>query len=209
LKQELETHMPLAVLDSSFSIESGVRVVSDDSQGVREAVEYLMGLGHRRIGFITVRGDGAAHWREECFLDVMLSKGIKIPSELIVDGKGFWNAGDVEIAVNQLFSVDPTPTAVIAAGDAIAMTALRVLRRRGLRVPEDVSVIGFSDLIMASHADPPLTTVAQPFREMGAVAVRHLLDEIQRRRHDASPLLVESLLPTHLLIRESCGPCSR
>lgn len=207
LMQELDAHMPLAVLDSSFSLDRGIRVISDDGQGIQEAVEYLVGLGHRRIGFITVRGDGAAQWREEAFVNAMRSQGVNVPPELIVDGKGFWNVQDVEDAVHALFSIEAIPTAVIAAGDAMAMTALRVLRRRGLQVPEDVSVIGFSNLIMARHADPPLTTVAQPFREMGSTAVRYLLEEVQRRRRDEAPVRVEQLLPTHLLVRESCGPC--
>jgi LacI family transcriptional regulator len=83
--------------------------------------------------------------------------------------------------------------------------AIRSLRRLGLRVPEDVSVVGYSDLLLASCVDPPLTTVAQPFQEMGRSAVRHLLAYLEGEREAPAAEPIPDFLPTHLVVRESTG----
>ena len=95
------------------------------------------------------------------------------------------------------------PTAVLAMSDAMAIGAMRALRDFGLRVPDDVSVVGFDDIDLAPHVDPPLTTVHQPIRRKGEEAVRLLLTVVQRRDH-AKP--EHRRLETRLIVRGSTGP---
>jgi LacI family transcriptional regulator len=93
------------------------------------------------------------------------------------------------------------PDAVFAGSDMMALGAIRALREAGYRVPEQVAVVGFDDIAMAANADPPLTTVRQPSDRMGVVAVDTLIDIIEHR--DTFPRRI--VLPTQLIIRESCG----
>jgi DNA-binding LacI/PurR family transcriptional regulator len=114
-----------------------------------------------------------------------------------------------EQAISDLFlsERENPPTALFcSAGDFFAAVAIRTLRRMGWQVPADVSVVGYSDLILAECVDPPLTTIVQPFHEMGRVAVHHLLALLEEETERISDESEERLLPTQLVARESTGP---
>lgn len=200
LQSEMKNYqIPVAVVDDSFPQSSGIRVISDDVQGCALAVEHLTQLGHRRIAFLSGTADsGCALLREEGFRRAMHSQGLSIPPDYLVRGE--WNVEKSEAATLQLLrSPHGRPTAIICAGDEWAMIAMRTLGRSGLKVPNEVSVVGFGDIGTAGFWEPPLTTVAQPFAEMGRLAVRRLLERI------ATPddALCEDILPTKLVVRAS------
>ena len=98
------------------------------------------------------------------------------------------------------------PTAILAMSDAMAIGAMRAARELGLRIPDDLSVVGFDDIDLAAHVDPPLTTVHQPIRQKGADAVRLLLDEVEQREANRPEHL---RLETRLIVRGSTGPAPR
>ncbi|MFD8033319.1 LacI family DNA-binding transcriptional regulator [Streptomyces sp. NPDC059717] len=154
-----------------------VYVDSDNRGGAREAVRYLVGLGRRRVGHITGALDQtSAVDRLDGFRDVM----VEADPRLIAEGD-FTPAGG-ERAMRLLLERCPDLDAVFAANDLAASGALRVLRAQGRRVPEDIAVVGFDDMLpVAEQTDPPLTTIRQDIEEMGRLMARLLLRALDRR----------------------------
>jgi LacI family transcriptional regulator len=217
---EMERYnIPVATLDDSLPHPWGVRVISDDVHGCRMAIEHLLELGHRKIGLISGRPDsGISILRERGYHQIMGEAGLQVPPHYVA--YGFWSVEKTEAVVTELLSAPDRPTALICAGDIMAMTACRTARGLGLRVPQDLSVVGFANIDAAEAADPPLTTVAQPFQEMGRMAVRRLLQLIgdeesgngngNGNNHSDGDGLnrapLEESLPTHLVVRGSTAP---
>jgi LacI family transcriptional regulator len=197
--------VPLVVIDPAGSPASEEPTIGATNwAGGMAATEYLLGLGHRRIGFIEgpsrlmcsrARLDGY-----RAALDVA---GVPVDGELIVPGDFYHESGFT--GCNQLLDLDDPPTAVFAASDQMALGAMEALRRRGLRVPEDMSVVGFDDLPEMRWASPPLTTVRQPLSDMGKLAARVVLD-LARSVVPASPRVE---LATELVVRASTAPPRR
>lgn len=169
-------------------------VDADNRGGARLAAEHFARTGRRRAVMITGQVDArAAVAREQGFTEGLTLSGLPL---LGVEPGQFTEDGGAE-AMERLLRAHPDPDAVFAASDAMAIGALRTLRERGLRVPEDVAVIGFNDLASARHTSPPLTTVHQPVRALGQEMARMLVSAIEG--HRPSPLI----LPTRLTVRES------
>jgi LacI family transcriptional regulator len=129
----------------------------------------------------------------------MEAAGLPVPDELIQQGDFYHESGFV--AGTALLRLDPPPTAIFASSDQMAFGVYEAVRRRGLRVPDDVSVLGFDDLPESRWASPPLTTVRQPLTEMGGLAARTVLRLAQGEGID-SPRVE---LATDLVIRDSCA----
>jgi DNA-binding LacI/PurR family transcriptional regulator len=184
--------------DSTHGI---VYVDSDNRGGAREAVRHLVGLGRSRIGHITGALDQtSAADRLDGYRDVMGDADPRLIAE-----SDFTPAGG-ERAMRELLENRPDLDAVFAANDLTASGALRVLRERGLRVPEDVAVVGFDDMLpVAEQTDPPLTTVRQNIEEMGRLMARLLLRGLDRddSEEDAGGLPDSVVLPTTLVRRAS------
>jgi DNA-binding LacI/PurR family transcriptional regulator len=209
LQQEMARFkIPVAVLDSTPPLEGGSRILSNDIEGCRQAISHLTSLGHKRIAFIG--GDPktvVSQLREEGYRRAMGEQGLDIPEGFLE--MGYWDQTQITDATRRLFRDLPvTPSAVFCADDKTAMVACRTIRQFGLSIPDDVSVVGFANLIMANYNDPPLTTIAQPFHEMGRSAVRRLLCLTEKvdQGEDISATYDEELLPTQLLVRQSTAP---
>lgn len=219
LHEELERYgIPVVMLDNNFPQDFGIRVAGDDEAGIEAAVAHLADdLGHRRIALIgreKPEYSGAATLRERGYRAALARRGLA-PWEPI-PRSDFYDDGLTEAAVRGLLGDRPPaerPTAILCLSDMMALVVCRTVRALGLSVPGDVSVIGYDDMPMAQRSDPPLTTLAQPFPEMGRAATRHLLASVgrrQRRGTAVEPLLpdspVEELLPARLVVRASTGP---
>lgn len=180
---------------------SGLPTVdSDNLGGAAAATAYLLRLGHRRIAFLGGRQDlESARLREAGFRKAMADAGVPIDEELVRIG-GYREETAAGPARDLLRHPRP-PTAVFAANDLSAIVTMRVAQELGLRVPEDLSVIGFDDIPEAASASPPLTTIAQPLQRMGAEALRLLVDIIQGVERET-----HVRLPTELVERASCAP---
>jgi len=176
-----------------------VYVDSDNRGGAREAVRYLVGLGRRRVGHITGALDQtSAVDRLDGFRDVM----VEADPRLIAEGD-FTPAGG-ERAMRLLLERCPDLDAVFAANDLAASGALRVLRAQGRRVPEDIAVVGFDDMLpVAEQTDPPLTTIRQDIEEMGRLMARLLLRALDRRGTSLDDGPSGVVLPTTLVRRAS------
>ncbi len=197
-----EQGYPFVIVDPRSAQDESVPTVSASHlAGAREATEHLLRLGHRRIAAIT----GPAGWiatddRLRGYRGALAEAGIMPDASLQITANFRDNGG--RAATQQLLSLPEPPTAIFAFNDMLAIGALQALRQAGLRVPEDVSVIGFDDTYEASIVHPALTTVRQPLAEMGRMAVSQLVRLLQSQRIEA--LHVE--LATRLVVRESTGP---
>ncbi len=176
-------------------------VVPDDYAGAAAAVEYLLGLGHRRIAHIAGSDEvSTGYLRRQAYHDTLQRHGAPTDPALLVSGS-FREQGGYD-AMRALLDLSEPPTAVFAVNDLAAQGALHALADAGLRVPEDVSVVGFNDMFHATYITPRLTTMQVPARAMGARAVERLLAMILDDVWPESPLL----LPVTLVERESSGP---
>jgi len=174
-------------------------VDTDNRGGAEQAVAHLVGLGHRRIGFINgPRSFPHAAQRLLGFRGALLLSGLSPEECPVVDG-GFLREGGYA-AMAQLLEASESPTAVFAASDQMAVGALHCLHERGMHVPDDVSVVGFDDNMLAPAAYPPLTTIHQPICQIGESAMDLLFKKI---RGLPSPSSI--ILPTSLVARQSTG----
>ncbi len=193
--------LPVVIVDHRGANTSLPTIGTDNLTGSREAVQHLAGLGHRRIGFIT--GDlstGAAVDRLRGYREGLQAAGLPFDEALVGQGD-FYQPRGFEAAL-ELLRLPDAPTALFASNDVSAFGALAAVRELRLRVPTDVSVVGFDDIPSARQIHPPLTTVRQPLYEMGAAATRLLLS-LLRGGEAAVPRIS---LPTVLVVRESTAP---
>jgi DNA-binding LacI/PurR family transcriptional regulator len=195
-----DLHVPLALVGvgpSSASDASLVRV--DEEEAAAGAVQHLLNLGHRRIGLIAGLAAEplpfvAAEQRRRGYLRALRRAGVPIDPALDIPGNFEFEGGAQAMA--QLLTLADAPTAVFAASDEMALGALRTLQRMGLRVPQDMSVVGFDDHELAALVD--LTTVSQGVHAQGATAARHVLAALAG---DEAPRA--SIVPTQLVVRGS------
>ncbi len=199
--------LPLLIKDAGPMVVIGrhpffVDIVSVDvenREGAHEAVAHLIGLGHQRIGLINGKLQmESAQARRDGYKQALLEAGIPIDPDLMVEG--FYSDTASYEAMVQLLGLPERPTAVFAASDAMAVGALRAIRDRGLRVPDEIALVGYDDLPLVQHINPPLTSVQQPIGEMAAHAVRLLIEQIRGQ----SPV-TSVRLPARLVMRDSSG----
>ncbi len=182
----------------------GVRhyVVINDHGGSKKAVEHLVTLGHRRIGHLS----GALHrYNSACRLkgyrDGLLDAGLDYDETLVVEA-GYTQDGGADAMRRLLASVDPLPTALVTSTLLVAAGAMGVLREAGIRIPEDMSIVGFNDGAIADVLAPPLTTVRTPLERMGYQAAAALIGHIE----DEGDVAGEMLEDCEIVERQSTAP---
>ncbi|MCB0072086.1 MAG: LacI family DNA-binding transcriptional regulator [Caldilineaceae bacterium] len=147
----------------------------DNAKAARSAVEYLLGRGYSRIGMITGRG-GPGRTREDGYRDALAADG-RVDVDGVITTAGFTERDGYEGMLTVL-AREPWPDAVFASNDLLAMGALLAIRERGLRVPEDIALMGFDDIPMARLVSPPLTTISQFQRQLGRRAAEMLFERL-------------------------------
>jgi LacI family transcriptional regulator len=168
------SHYPFVLIDHDSDAPGCTMVNAANRAGTREGIDYLISLGHRRIGFITGRPDvGAAIQRLEGYRDSLRAAGLREEEALVVSGDFMEDRGYA--AALELLALRHPPTAIFASSDTAAFGVLSAARDAGLRVPGDLSVLGFDDIVEAAWFGAGLSTVRQPLREMGRVAVQRLI----------------------------------
>jgi LacI family transcriptional regulator len=194
-----EQQFPYVLIDQSDPANQSHVVDSTNWQGAYEATQYLIGLGHERIGFITgLMTLNSAVERLEGYKAALLDHHLPFDPILVAPGD-FWQPSGIVAAI-RLLDLSKRPTAIFASNDLSAFGAMEAIRDRGLDIPNDISIVGFDDMPQASLVYPRLTTVRQPLDQMGRVAARMLIEEIEHPRH--TPRRVT--LSTSLIIRDSC-----
>ena len=176
----------------------------DNAAGAKAAAEYLVHLGHDRIAFVT--GDmatQAAQDRLEGYRAAMKGAGLAAPEELVL--RGDYSRKSARTAAEKILGAAPRPTAVLVSSDDMAMEMVSAFVEGGLKVPEDMSVVGFDDDPVCLYGPVALTTVRQPIREMAHAAVK----ELYLRMQDPDRQINKIILPTELVIRDSARPPKR
>lgn len=192
--------LPVAAVHPHYSSTWLPHIDCDNVGGGESAAAHLIELGHRRIAYIGGRQSAdSSELREKGFRDAMQRAGIPVAEDLIRYSQFEPDAAQ-EIAT-ALLSLPEPPTAIIAANDLTAMRVIDAVRARGLRVPADVSIVGFDDIPEALYCDPPLTTVRQPLQAMGAAAMTMLLAMLDGREHDQ-----HLRMDTELIVRSTTAP---
>ena len=210
------TVMPVVLVNCELADGSRPAVLTDNRSASRLAAEHLLELGHRRLGHVTGRPTNAAtSERIVGIRDALDAAGLGPEALCLAEGDGHVVGG--ERATHALLDRTPAPTGVLCYNDLTAIGAIRAVRARGLRVPGDVSVVGFDDIDLAAYVEPPLTTVSQGIVDIGHAAVALLLEAIRTGTHHvdgaaagghaappAAPGIVR--LPATLRVRSSTGP---
>jgi len=197
-----DTGLPFVLVDNTISEDFGrfSFVGSAGFQAMREMTRHLISLGHRRIAYINGVGGFNCERRLGGFVEEMQRQGLEVPSEhvLTLSEK---SQTDGRLEIRELMALKSAPTAVICFHDLLAKNVLAELRVMGMRVPDDIAVVGFDDLNFAEHWDPPLTTVRQPLSEVGGTAVSVLMDKLEGKLVGE----IQRLLPCRIVVRASCG----
>ncbi len=199
VKQLIRNQTPFVQIGRPMEFLEQINYVGvDNVKAAEQAVKHLLSLGRRRVGTITGTPDNAdSQDRVEGYRQALRSMGFAIEDDLIAEGGFSKDWGYTGMKKLLRHNVD----AVFAASDLIAVGALQAIQEIGLKVPEDIALVGFDDLPLATQVTPNLTTIRQPIAQIAAKAAQLLLDLIEGRV--SGPLQV--LLPTQLIIRESCG----
>jgi DNA-binding LacI/PurR family transcriptional regulator len=194
-----QEHFPL-ILHGRLVDSSLPCVDVDNKAGAYQAVTHLIGLGHRRIGFISNAPlfYSGTQDRFAGYAQALAEFDIPRDEELVRSGAFLPESG--RAAMEALLSLPQRPTAVFVASDVVAIGAMGAIQSAGLQIPDDMAVVGFDDIFLAAHLQPPLTTVRVPAYGLGWTAARVLLSLIEGDE-DVSSVWLE----TELVIRESCG----
>jgi DNA-binding LacI/PurR family transcriptional regulator len=190
---------PMIIVNNYFPQWDLDHAVCDYRGGAEQAMDYLLQLGHRRIGLVMgSKWVRTARDVVEVYEAKLREAGVE-PKETWREDGLFTEAGGAA-AAQQLMTQHPEITAIFASNDKMAIGAMSYLQQSGKRVPEDISIVGFDDMADAAFASPSLTTVHLPLYEVGVLACERLVNRIQGR---AEP--VRAVLPTHLVVRKSTG----
>jgi LacI family transcriptional regulator len=195
-----ESNLPAVFIDTY--IENANVVYSDNLLGCALAVDHLYELGHRKIAHIS--GSAATFTgaqRIEGFKNAINKYNLNIPAHYHVDG-GYFSYDGGRSAMLKLLALPDRPTAVFVSGDEMAVGAIKVAKEFGISIPEDISIIGFDDIALAKHLEPPLTTIMQDKDRIGRQAATLLLTEI-----NGMPIGDRTnVVPVRLIKRGSCLP---
>lgn len=192
--------IPYFIIDHHSGTDDEPSVTATNRKGIIDAVRYLLALGHQRIGFITGRMDIACSLdRLQGYRDGLAEVGLEFESELIREGDYTQPSGFQQ--AQALLGLKMPPTAIIASNDIMAFGVMDAVKAAHLTIGQELSIIGFDDIYMASQVYPRLTTVRQPLVAMGETALEQLVTLLEGR-----PILTHRReLPTELIIRESTG----
>lgn len=202
LIKELESKEVRVVFnDLGIVSEHMSNIVLDYSTGIEEAVRHLVSLGHERIAHIAgtprIR---SGNIRREAFIEAMKKHLPNVKNPIIFEGDFRFEGG--RLAATEILGLKKLPTAIVVANDMMALGAMQELKAAGLKIPQDISIVGFDDIAFASLCEPPLTTVCSPRVEIGRRAIEALTTLIESSNQRG----VEIHIPTYLITRKSTAP---
>ena len=210
--ESLHCKRPMVLLDTPVELKGVPQVATDDARAIADGLAYLVGLGHTKIALASGSpGSILTPQRERDFRLALQNASVPFDEANLVRGDFSLHSANV-VAARALLErpKKARPTAVFCVGDAIAAAVIQVAGELGLRVPADVSVLGFGDLNIAPLCNPALSTLRQPFRLMGRLAVRHLLNLMPHSGNAANDPQENDFansghLPVELIVRASCA----
>jgi LacI family transcriptional regulator len=195
---------PFARISPSISENLGLRVEISDYDAAKQMTVKLIQLGHSSIGFVTGRkGTATTRRRLDGFLSAMKDANLTVPDNFILEGNYEYRSG--LDAGESLLQQAQRPTAIFASNDEMAAGVIAAAHKSGISVPDELSIAGFDDSVIATVVWPQLTTVRQPIKEMAAAAVNMVIKQCRGQTKDE---LTARKLPIELIMRESTAPKS-
>lgn len=197
----LSEHNVPFVAFGRVEVNNGFHLVDDDdTDGIRQVVDHLVSLGHTRLACICEPLHFTKPYNRVLgFREGLEAHNLPCDPELIVESNFRQRSG--QLAARQLLEATNPPTAIVAVNDLLALGAMAEAQERGFVIGRDISITGFDDIVLAEYANPPLTTVHQPAKQMGMMVARMLLKIINKERIDEKQII----LKTSLVIRQSSG----
>lgn len=210
-----QRHVPFVMVDSEVPADGIPCVNIDDYAGARAAMMHAITQGHRRVAIVAFESGKEERWREYTgtlhrrlsgFLDALATIGLSLdePGVQILECENSMEGG--ADALGRLWRASSRPSVVLAMSDIIALGVMEAAHKRGLAIPEDLSVIGYDDILQARLANPPLTTVHQPMVEKGEQAAELLVKLLRGTAKGGESTNERRTLPTRLVIRASVAP---
>jgi len=201
LQELVRDGVPLVLLDRRVPGVPADAVVVDNEAGAYRAVHHLIALGHRRIGLIVgLQKLATGQERYAGYLRALQEAGIEPDPALIHRGEPFREVGYAE--ARALLTLPDPPTAIFTANNFVTTGCLVALRQAGVRIPEEMAIVGFDDMDWSTIVQPALTVVAQPTERIGTVAAQLLLERLESGGREPPRVVT---LPTRLIVRASCG----
>lgn len=201
IEEALEINIPCMVVNHVVDDLDVNYIGIDNLLGGEQATEYLVDLGHRRIAAITgnLQTQSGEH-RLRGYKHILEKNNIPVREDYIAEGD--YSRRSARIAAEKLFALDEPPTAIFAASDDMALETISVANEKGIRVPDDLSIIGFDDNPSALYGSVALTTIRQPLFEMAEQSVRYLNNILTGKKKS----IVQKVLTPQLVVRDSCKP---
>ncbi|MBN2698261.1 MAG: LacI family DNA-binding transcriptional regulator [Bacteroidales bacterium] len=198
LKKMVREGLPVVCVDRGLQDEDVDIVVVDNREGAFKAVEHLIKLGRRRIAYISgLQTIPSSRYREKGYLDALSSYQIPVVPELIKHGDSKYEGGLV--LCEELLNLPEPPDAVFTGNNLITLGALESIHKHQLRIPDDIAIVGFDDMIWSSSLNPSLTAVRQPAYDIGQRACELLLQRIS----EPGRACIKMILKTELIVRRS------
>ena len=201
----IEAEVPF-VLIGDYVDEYGVppysKVDIDDFSAAKEATDYLLTLGHKRIGFISHSFEYASSFNRYLgYKSALKESGIECDEKFVVRFDKISEESTINLTKRMLYQ-SVIPTAIITSNCLISVSVCQAIKECGLSIPKDISVLGFDDSAFAKHYNPPLTTIWQPSEEKGRIATEYLMAAIEKKALPKETVT----LPSMIIYRESCCP---
>lgn len=194
-----ESGIPVVIVDRRIDGVAADLILSDHYSGAYNAAAHLIGLGHRNIAIITGPMDlQVSKDRLNGFLVALDEAGVKPDPERIIEGD--FQLGSGYEAARRILAMDPVPTGVFASNDLMAIGAMRQFNEHRIKIPEQISIVGFDNTYLSTYVYPPLTTVAQPAHKLGSLAVERLIGWIE---NPGDMEIEEFCLQTELIVRQT------
>lgn len=172
----VNSSFPVVTIDQVFN--EAITILSDNMQGMKQLTEYIISMGHTKVAYIYGNKSSVTHNRLVGFNLAMTEHKITVPEEYLVEGM-YRSVDKAEELAERLLSLPDPPTCIIAPDDYSALGVMNVARRRGLKIPEDLSVAGYDGMPVSQVLEPKLTTIKQDADKLGAEAARQLINLIE------------------------------
>jgi LacI family transcriptional regulator len=198
--------IPLVFIGQNIDNVSANMVFTDYELGAYQAITHFLEIGYKRIAFITAPINQLESIEKQKGYEKALKEySIPIDNRYIIEGDNEVEGG--YFAAKKLLLLNPVPEAIFACNDLMAIGAIDAIKNEGMKIPQDIAIIGFDDIKMASLVEPKLTTVSQPVYKMGLISARLLFDSIENKEEEG--YYQKIYLEPKLKIRKSCGHYDR
>lgn len=192
---------PVVSIDHAFN--EAITIVSDNQNGMRDLMEYIISKGHKKIAYIHGTQSSVTHNRLVSFHQVLAEHNIQIPREFYIEGE-YRDSDKAEECTYQLLKLENRPTCIVASDDYAALGVIKAIQKMGLRYPEDVSVAGYDGISVSQALEPKLTTVKQDTDKIGEEAAKNLISLMESPMTTA---LSHIVLRCQLIVGESVVQC--